>query len=70
MYESIVRWRTHPDLEKTFDALFGCADWRKADECDTAEERRQFLHDFYVAQLQKAGMKFCRSFEMKDEGIC
>src|SRR5205809_443781 len=68
MYESIVRWRNHRDHERTFDSLFGCTDWRRADEFTSPEERKTFLLDLYLAQLRSAGMQYARSFEMLDSG--
>jgi three-Cys-motif partner protein len=68
MYESIVRWRNHPDHEETFDNLFGCSEWREADAFDDPNERKHFLLDLYTSQLEKAGLKYTRTFEMLDEG--
>ena len=68
MYESIVRWRNHPDHEHTFDTLFGCPDWRRADDLTSPGERKAFLLDLYLSQLRSCGMQYVRSFEMLDSG--
>lgn len=68
MYESIARWRNHPDHEETFDALFGCQEWRHADELSSPDERKEYLVNLYQQQLQRAGMRYVRRFEMIDEG--
>jgi len=67
MYESMNRWRSQYAFEKSLDELYGCPDWRRADEFNH-EERKLFLHDLYVDQLKRGGMKFVRSFEMRDQG--
>lgn len=68
MYDSIVRWRNHIDHERTFDKLFGCPDWRRADDLTSPNERKTFLLDLYVAQLRSVGMDYVRTFEMLDSG--
>ncbi|TMB69882.1 MAG: three-Cys-motif partner protein TcmP, partial [Chloroflexi bacterium] len=68
MYESVVRWRNHPDHVQTFDSLFGCPDWRRADDLATPKERKTFLIDLYLTQLRSAGMQYARGFEMLDTG--
>jgi hypothetical protein len=65
MYEA--RWRNQPGFEQHLDDLYGCPDWRRADEFD-AERRKEFLQDLYVEQLKKGGMAYVRSFEMRDRG--
>jgi three-Cys-motif partner protein len=67
MYEPITRWRNQPAFENSLDSLYGCGDWRRADEFDP-DGRREFLHDLYVQQLKAGGMEFVRSFEMRDQG--
>ena len=68
MYDSIVRWRNQPDHEQTFDVLFGCPDWRRADGVPTPADRKAFLLDLYLAQLRSCGMDYVRSFELLDSG--
>jgi hypothetical protein len=63
-----VRWRKHRDHEATFDRLFGCTNWRDADNCANSEERKNFLVDLYVSQLKSVGLTYVRTFEMIDEG--
>lgn len=68
-YESINRWIKHPKLENTFNELFGTDRWRGIRDCNTPQERLEFLNSLYREQLeQQAGAKYVRSFEMIDEG--
>ena len=69
MYESIVRWRTQPQLASTLDGLFGCPDWRRADDLPDPAARKDFLLNLYMRQLHEvAGMDYVRAFEMIDRG--
>jgi three-Cys-motif partner protein len=69
MYESIVRWRSQPQLATTLDGLFGCQDWRRADDLLDPAARKDFLLNLYVRQLRDvAGMEYRRAFEMIDSG--
>lgn len=68
MYEEINRFIGHPDQVSNFDSFFGTTEWRKALEIQTPRERNRFLHDLYARQLREAaGVKFVRSFQMKNE---
>ncbi len=67
MFEEINRFLAHPDQGQNFDALFGCAEWRKADKL-AGQTRNRFIHDLYREQLRAvAGARFVRSFEMRNE---
>ncbi len=69
MCESIVRWRDHPNLEDTFEGLFGCPDWRKVSKFSEPADRREFLLDLYLKQLRARGeMRYVRAFQMMDKG--
>ena len=69
MYESIVRWRSLPQLASTLDGLFGCSDWRQADKLPDSAARKDFLLNLYVRQLREVtGMDYVRAFEMMDKG--
>jgi three-Cys-motif partner protein len=68
MYESINRWLGQPDLEASFDELFGVTTWRDAFRLGTRRQRLDFLHELYVQQLRAAGMTYSRSFLMLDSG--
>ena len=69
MYESIVRWRSQPQLAPTLDGLFGCSDWRQADELPDPAARKDFLLNLYMQKLREvAGMQYLRAFEMMDKG--
>ena len=69
MYESIVRWRSQPQLATTLDGLFGCQDWRHADDLPEPAARKDFLLALYIRQLRDvAGMEYPRAFEMIDRG--
>ncbi len=68
MYDPIVRWRNVPSLEKTMEELYGCPDWKAADDLPP-EDRKKFLCDLYMQQLRStAHMQYVREFEMVDKG--
>jgi len=48
-----------------YDDLFGTSEWRKVNEMESPEERKNFLLGLYQNQLKKIPC-FVRSFEMKD----
>lgn len=67
MFEEINRFLSHRDQPENFDALFGCTDWRKADEL-SGHARKNFLHDLYRDQLiSAASARYVRSFEMLND---
>lgn len=67
MFEEINRFLSHKDQPENFDALFGCLDWRKADDL-SGHARKNFLHDLYRDQLRiAAGARYVRSFEMLND---
>lgn len=68
MYEEINRFLNHPDHNKTYDTLFGTADWRRVLEIEDPEQRRRLIHDIYRDQLRRAGTQYVRSFEMLNMG--
>jgi GMT-like protein len=67
MFEEINRFLRQKDQPENFDALFGCPDWRKADEL-SGNSRKNPLHDLYRDQLHRvAGARYVRSFEMLND---
>ena len=67
MFEEINRFLSHKDQPGNFDALFGCSEWRRANEL-SGHSRRNFIHDLYRDQLQRsARARYVRSFEMLNE---
>ncbi len=68
MYEEINRFIGHPDQEKNFDSFFGTRAWRQITSISDPHERNRRLHDLYLSQLRdSAGMKYVRSFEMRND---
>jgi three-Cys-motif partner protein len=68
MYDGLNRWITHPDeaIHVNLRDLFGTDDYEDADGLNP-DDRRDFLHDVYKRQLQKAGdFKYTLDFEMVD----
>jgi three-Cys-motif partner protein len=54
--------------EASFDSFFGTSEWRKAQEIKVPRDRNRFLHDLYAQQLREAaGVKYVRSFQMKND---
>ncbi len=69
MYESINRHLSHPDQLKNFTALFGTDEWKSTLNLSDKTQRGSALHRLYQTQLERsAGIKFVRSFEMRDDG--
>ena len=67
MYEEINRFIGHPDQESNFDSFFGAREWRQITSVYDPHERNRQLHDLYLNQLRdSAGMKYVRSFEMRN----
>ena len=68
MYEEINRFIGHADQEKNFDSFFGTEGWRQITSVSDPRERNRQLHDLYLNQLRdSAGMKYVRSFEMRND---
>ena len=60
--------RFHDDLrEDALDELYGTSEWREVKNIADRKERERFVVDLYVRQLEKAGTKFHRTFEMIGE---
>ena len=68
MYEEINRFISLSEQELNFDAFFGTEAWRAIASVPVPRERNRQLHDLYVSQLRdSAGMKYVRSFEMRND---
>ena len=68
MYEEINRFVKLPEQEQNFDAFFGTHKWREGIQMTIPAQRNRFSHDLYLSQLhQKAGVKYVRSFEMRND---
>ena len=58
MLRDIGRFLTHPNLDSTFDRLFGTDEWRKIVYANkTGEEKERELLELYIAQLRMIGCK-------------
>lgn len=68
MSEAINRFLEKPELERTFDSLFGTDAWRQVHRLAPGAPRWTEIHRLYAAQLEQAGFNWVRAFEMKDEG--
>jgi three-Cys-motif partner protein len=64
MYEFINRFATRPEFHDHLDALYGCADWRKATSIADSGERKKFFYDLYKDQLRQAGAKQVVHFDL------
>ena len=67
MYEPVTRWLDSAQFEPHLDAFFGTPAWRGAIPLVT-DARRDFLLNLYVEQIKATGLKYVRTFEMRDEG--
>ena len=50
--------------ERALDELYGTTEWRKIRNISDWKDKKRFAVDLYVRQLEKAGAKFHRTFEM------
>ena len=64
MYESINRFKGHPNFEEHLDQLFGCVEWRQGLDLDDGDEGKAFLYDLYAGQLKKSGAQYVVHFEL------
>ena len=68
MYEEINRFLSNPDQVDNFDIYFGTSEWRHIISLTDPRQRNRQLHDLYLHQLNdKAGVKYARSFEMRND---
>lgn len=64
MYRDINRFLGAPNRDSTFDALFGCPDWREVDSIRDAQDKKNLLHDLYREQLRRNGAGYVLHFEL------
>lgn len=68
MSRDIDRFKIRPELEETFNTLFGTSDWMAAFEIENHNQRLDFIRALYKRQLEDvAGIRYVRAFEMLDE---
>jgi three-Cys-motif partner protein len=69
MVSYIHRFLSRPEFEPHCDRLFGCEDWRAANEL-RGQDRESFLRGLYQRQLENSdigvGAEYVRFFTMKD----
>jgi three-Cys-motif partner protein len=68
MFEEINRFLAHPDHMDTYNLLFGTDKWRTVLGVVNADDRWRMIHDIYRDQLREAGVRYVRSFEMRNQG--
>jgi three-Cys-motif partner protein len=68
MSESINRFLDKPELETLFDSLFGTPAWRNVHGLPPGQPRWNEINRLYASQLEAAGFKWVRAFEMRDDG--
>ena len=64
MYDSINRFREHPNFEKHLDELFGCSEWHQGMNLTEPKERKVFFFDLYRRQLKNSGARYVVHFEL------
>jgi three-Cys-motif partner protein len=64
MYEEINRFLGHPALERRYDDLFGCQEWRQIADVDDPDARCEGASGLYQRQLHEAGFKYVREFQV------
>jgi three-Cys-motif partner protein len=70
MLRDIRRFLDHPNLEQTFDRLFGTQEWREIVASDaTGDAKEQLIRDLYVAQLRNLGCKVTSFRVCEDEKL-
>lgn len=69
MYEEINRFISDEKLWDGLTETFGTDSWKTVISVKDPNQRRYMLHNIYRDQLEKeVGIKFVRSFEMKNKG--
>lgn len=66
MYEEINRFLAHEDHPATFDSLFGSEAWRACLQQVQPAARERCIRDAYQAQLSAAGIRYVRTFKMRN----
>lgn len=66
MYEEINRFLAHPDHPATFDSLFGNGAWRACLQQVHPPARERCIRDAYQSQLSAAGIRYIRTFKMRN----
>ena len=64
MYESINRFKHHPNFESHLDGLFGCPDWRQGIDMPDGKARKDFFYGLYRKQLKLSGAQHVLNFEL------
>ena len=64
MYEPIRRFHQQPEFGQPLDELFGTTDWRKCLDMAETDQKKQYLHDLFKAQLKEHGAKQVVFFEL------
>ena len=64
MYESMNRFKRHPNFEPHLDDLFGCADWRRGIDMPEGKARKGFFYELYRKQLKLSGAQHVLNFEL------
>ncbi len=67
MYRDINRFLETPEFEQHLDQLYGCGAWRKANEIEDSNARKQYLSELYKDQLRNAGARHVLSFDLHNE---
>ena len=67
MYEEINRFISLPNQVSNFESFFGTSELDQVRLESGPQQRNRYLHDLYLRQLRdSAGMKYVRSFEMRN----
>ena len=66
MYESMNRFKHHPNFELHLDDLFGCPDWRLCIDMPDGKARKEFFYGLYIKQLKLAGAQRVLNFELHE----
>lgn len=64
MYEPIRRFYQQPEFGDPLDELFGTTDWRRCVDIANVDEKKEFLHNLFKAQLKEHGAKQVVYFEL------
>ena len=64
MYESVNRFKHHPNFELHLDDLFGCPDWRQGIDMPDGKARKDFFYGLYRNQLKLSGARHVLNFEL------
>lgn len=69
MVDHVARFIADPKWEQRLNELFGCDEWKQAQDIESHQGRRWALQLIYEKQLRACGAKYVVSFNLSNEGV-